>query len=256
MFSLTSRYYVHCKINDTFISFSGNLLLKPNAQVQVNRLELDWNKFANEKNRTGLLNHFHVRQLRQIRACWTSNLAVVAEKESKRHFVLSFFFPLLSNARVIFRLHWDLVLQNAKWTIFYNLFYVSFISFMVNHWPLGVPSCQRTVAFEKACILFNLAAVYTQIATKQDRASEKGLDMAVDNFLRAAGIFKHIHETFTNAPSVDLKPEFLEILVAMMLAQARECLYEKLLLQIETFSIANKSHVSESEKKKRLKILK
>lgn len=121
--------------------------------------------------------------------------------------------------------------------------------FMANHWPLGVPSCQRTVAFEKACILFNLAAVYTQIATKQDRGSEKGLDMAVDNFLRAAGIFKHIHETFTNAPSVDLKPEFLEILVAMMLAQARECLYEKLLLQIETFSIANKSHVSESKKK-------
>lgn len=94
-----------------------------------------------------------------------------------------------------------------------------------------------------------MAAVYTQIATKQDRGSEKGLDMAVDNFLRAAGIFKHIHETFTNAPSVDLKPEFLEILVALMLAQARECLYEKLLLQIETFSIANKSHVSESKKK-------
>lgn len=70
--------------------------------------------------------------------------------------------------------------------------------------------------------------------------------MAVDNFLRAAGIFKHIHETFTNAPSVDLKQEFLEVLVALMLAQARECLYEKLLLQIETFSIATKSHVSES----------
>lgn len=110
----------------------------------------------------------------------------------------------------------------------------------------GIPSSQRTVAFEKACILFNLAGVYTQIATKQDRTSEKGLDIAVDNFLRAAGIFKHIYETFTNAPSIDLNPQFLEILVSLMLAQARECLYEKLLLQIETFSISNKNHVSES----------
>lgn len=89
-----------------------------------------------------------------------------------------------------------------------------------------------------------MAGVYTQIAAKQDRKSEKGLDTAVDSFLRAAGIFKHIHETFTNAPSIDLKSDFLEILVALMLAQARECLYEKLLLQIETFSIADIHHVS------------
>ncbi|XP_062539819.1 rhophilin-2 isoform X2 [Armigeres subalbatus] len=98
---------------------------------------------------------------------------------------------------------------------------------------IGVPSSQRTVAFEKACILFNLAAIYTQIGAKQDRSSEKGLDSAVDNFLRAAGVFKHIYDTFTNAPSMDLKPQVLEVLVALMLAQARECLYEKLLLQLE-----------------------
>uniref|UniRef100_A0AAG5DXS5 Rhophilin n=1 Tax=Anopheles atroparvus TaxID=41427 RepID=A0AAG5DXS5_ANOAO len=100
----------------------------------------------------------------------------------------------------------------------------------------GVPSCQRTVAFEKACILFNLAAIYTQIGAKQDRSSEKGLDAAVDNFLRAAGVFRHIFDTFTNAPSMDLKPQVLEVLVALMLAQARECLYEKLLLQLENYN--------------------
>ncbi|XP_061501176.1 rhophilin-2 isoform X2 [Anopheles gambiae] len=97
----------------------------------------------------------------------------------------------------------------------------------------GVPSCQRTVAFEKACILFNLAAIYTQIGARQDRSSEKGLDAAVDNLLRAAGVFRHIFDTFTNAPSMDLKPQVLEVLVALMLAQARECLFEKLLLQVE-----------------------
>ncbi|XP_008195133.1 rhophilin-2 isoform X2 [Tribolium castaneum] len=95
----------------------------------------------------------------------------------------------------------------------------------------GVPSCQRTVAFEKACVLFNMGAIYTQIGAKQDRSTAKGLDAAVDSFLRAAGTFRYIHENFTNAPSMDLGPEMLEMLVQLMLAQARECLLEKLDLQ-------------------------
>ncbi|XP_055711132.1 rhophilin-2 isoform X2 [Phlebotomus papatasi] len=107
----------------------------------------------------------------------------------------------------------------------------------------GVPSCQRTVAFEKACILFNLGAIYTQIGARQDRSSERGLDAAVDSFLRAAGVFKHIYDTFTNAPSMDLKPQVLEVLVALMLAQARECLFEKLLLQMENMSLKDPSHL-------------
>lgn len=73
----------------------------------------------------------------------------------------------------------------------------------------GVPSIQRTVAFEKVCIskfhfyigikhscnlscgiwyqasvLFNLAALHTQIGSKQDRLlNSESADAAVDNFL-------------------------------------------------------------------------
>lgn len=95
----------------------------------------------------------------------------------------------------------------------------------------GVPSCQRTVAFEKASVLFNAGALYTQLGARQDRRTARGLDQAVDSFLRAAGTFRYIHENFTNAPSMDLGPEMLEMLVQLMLAQARECLFEKLELQ-------------------------
>ncbi|XP_033210683.1 rhophilin-2 isoform X4 [Belonocnema kinseyi] len=95
----------------------------------------------------------------------------------------------------------------------------------------GVPSCQRTVAFEKASILFNAGALYTQLGAKQDRRTARGLDQAVDAFLRAAGTFRYIHENFTNAPSMDLGPDMLDMLVQLMLAQARECLFEKLELQ-------------------------
>ena len=90
-----------------------------------------------------------------------------------------------------------------------------------------MPNCQRTVAFEKASVLFNIAALYTQIGTRQDRGTQKGLDNSVDNFLRSAGTFQYIHENFTNAPSMDLSPDTLEMLVHLMCAQARECLFEK-----------------------------
>lgn len=80
-----------------------------------------------------------------------------------------------------------------------------------------MPSCQRTVAFEKACVLFNMGAVYTQIGAKQDRLNPKGLDSAVDSFLRAAGTFRYIYENFTNAPSMDLGPDILDMLSQLML---------------------------------------
>ncbi|XP_046973401.1 rhophilin-2 isoform X2 [Vanessa cardui] len=95
----------------------------------------------------------------------------------------------------------------------------------------GVPSCQRTVAFEKACVLFNIAGIYTQIGAKQERATCAGLDGAVDALLRAAGALRYIHENFTNAPSVDLAADTLLVLGTLMTAQARECLFEKLQLQ-------------------------
>ncbi|XP_045505058.1 rhophilin-2 isoform X2 [Colias croceus] len=95
----------------------------------------------------------------------------------------------------------------------------------------GVPSCQRTVAFEKACVLFNIAGIYTQIGAKQDRQTCAGLDGAVDALLRAAGTLRYIHENFTNAPSVDLAAHTLLVLGTLMTAQARECLFEKLQLQ-------------------------
>lgn len=88
-----------------------------------------------------------------------------------------------------------------------------------------------------------MGALYTQIGTKQDRSTETGLEAAVENFLRAAGVFKHILETFTNAPSMDLKPQVLQIVIGLMLAQARECLFEKLLVQLEAHLIDDGYHV-------------
>lgn len=94
----------------------------------------------------------------------------------------------------------------------------------------GVPVCQQNISLEKASILFNIAAIYTQIATRCDRQSISGLENCIDSFQKAAGVLSHLKETFTHTPSYDMSPAMLSVLVKMMIAQAQECIYEKICL--------------------------
>ncbi|KAJ6666046.1 hypothetical protein lerEdw1_000950 [Lerista edwardsae] len=94
----------------------------------------------------------------------------------------------------------------------------------------GVPVCQKNLLLEKASILFNIGALYTQIGTRCNRQTQDGLQKAVDAFQRAAGVLNYLKETFTHTPSYDMSPAMLSVLVKMMLAQAQECLFEQLCL--------------------------
>ncbi|XP_034041153.1 rhophilin-2 isoform X3 [Thalassophryne amazonica] len=91
----------------------------------------------------------------------------------------------------------------------------------------GVPLCQQYLSLEKASILFNMAALYSQIGTRCNRQTIAGLEEAVTAFQKAAGILHHLKETFTHVPSYDMSPAMLSMLIRMMLAQAQECLFEK-----------------------------
>ncbi|XP_071344375.1 rhophilin-2 isoform X2 [Trachinotus anak] len=94
----------------------------------------------------------------------------------------------------------------------------------------GVPLCQQNLSLEKASILFNMAALYSQIATRSDRQTIVGLEEAIASFQKAAGVLNHLKETFTHTPSYDMSPAMLSMLIRMMLAQAQECLFEKTVL--------------------------
>ncbi|XP_069009018.1 LOW QUALITY PROTEIN: rhophilin-1 [Embiotoca jacksoni] len=101
------------------------------------------------------------------------------------------------------------------------------------HWYdslTGVPSCQRALAFEKGSVLFNIAALYTQIGARQDRSATAGIDVAVDAFQRAAGAFNYLKENFSNAPSLDMSCPSLCMLVRLMVAQVQECVFERVTL--------------------------
>ncbi|KAL1763543.1 rhophilin-2, partial [Sigmodon hispidus] len=50
----------------------------------------------------------------------------------------------------------------------------------------GVPVSQQNLLLEKASILFNIGALYTQIGTRCNRQTQAGLESAVDAFQRAA----------------------------------------------------------------------
>ncbi|KAM9861012.1 rhophilin-2 isoform 2-T2 [Aulostomus maculatus] len=94
----------------------------------------------------------------------------------------------------------------------------------------GVPVCQQNLSLEKASNLFNMAALYTQIATRSNRQTIVGLKEAISSFQKAAGILNQLKETFTHTPSYDMSPAMLSMLIRMMLAQAQECLFEKMAL--------------------------
>ncbi|XP_019361141.1 PREDICTED: rhophilin-2 isoform X2 [Gavialis gangeticus] len=94
----------------------------------------------------------------------------------------------------------------------------------------GVPVCQQNLLLEKASILFNIGALYTQIGTRCNRQTQSGLENAVDAFQRAAGILNYLKETFTHTPSYDMSPAMLSVLAKMMLAQAQECVFEQISL--------------------------
>lgn len=95
----------------------------------------------------------------------------------------------------------------------------------------GVPVCQQNISLEKASILFNMAALYTQIGTRSERDTQAGLENSISALQKSAGVLTYLKETFTHTPSYDMSPAMLSMLIRMMLAQAQECLFEKITLQ-------------------------
>ncbi|XP_006867372.1 PREDICTED: rhophilin-2 [Chrysochloris asiatica] len=94
----------------------------------------------------------------------------------------------------------------------------------------GVPVSQQNLLLEKASVLFNIGALYTQIGTRCNRQTQAGLESAMEALQRAAGVLNYLKETFTHTPSYDMSPAMLSVLVKMMLAQAQESVFEKISL--------------------------
>lgn len=89
------------------------------------------------------------------------------------------------------------------------------------------PTSQTSLAFEKACVIFNIASVLSAIASSQNLQEEEELRKAYNYFQASAGTFSYINENFLHAPSSDLNRENVKIFSSLMLAQAQECFIQK-----------------------------
>ncbi|KAL1691231.1 BRO1-like domain-containing protein [Schizophyllum commune] len=86
---------------------------------------------------------------------------------------------------------------------------------------------QTSIAYEKASILFQIAATHSAIASSQSRADPEGVKRAYHYFRTCAGMLTYINENFLHAPSTDLSREVVKFLVNLILAQATEVFFEK-----------------------------
>jgi len=86
---------------------------------------------------------------------------------------------------------------------------------------------QSSIAFEKASVLFLIAATHSSIAASQSRSDPEGQKRAFHYFRTAAGMLTYINENFLHAPSTDLSRDVLNLLYTLILAQATEVLSEK-----------------------------
>lgn len=89
------------------------------------------------------------------------------------------------------------------------------------------PTSQHSLAFEKASIIFNIAAVLSCLAAAQNRHEDVGVKTAYHSFQASAGMFTYINENFLHAPSTDLNNDTVKTLITIMVAQAQEVFFDK-----------------------------
>ncbi|CAF0778295.1 unnamed protein product [Brachionus calyciflorus] len=85
--------------------------------------------------------------------------------------------------------------------------------------------------YERLCVLFNVGACCSEIASLQQFDTDEGLKTATKLYQQAAGCFSFIRDnsltSTRNDCTSDLYPETLSLLIQLMLAQAQEVFYLK-----------------------------
>ncbi|MBW0525163.1 hypothetical protein O181_064878 [Austropuccinia psidii MF-1] len=103
---------------------------------------------------------------------------------------------------------------------------------------------QLSLAYEKASVIFNIAATLSSLAAQQNRTSTEGIRRAFHNFRCAAGMFTYINDNFLHAPSTDLSREVVKVLVQIMIAQATEVFVERMTEEKEKKPFGLRARVS------------
>ncbi|AAD39642.1 Similar to gb/AJ005073 Alix (ALG-2-interacting protein X) from Mus musculus. ESTs gb/R90133, gb/Z17944 and gb/AA605465 come from this gene [Arabidopsis thaliana] len=105
---------------------------------------------------------------------------------------------------------------------------------------------QQNIHLEKAAVLFNLGASYSQIGLGHDRTTVDGRRQASHAFMAAAGAFAHLRDnesikaTIGPSTTVDVSVECVGMLERLMVAQAQECVFENTIAKGSTPGVSAK----------------
>ncbi|KND94256.1 pH-response regulator protein palA/prr-1, partial [Tolypocladium ophioglossoides CBS 100239] len=93
------------------------------------------------------------------------------------------------------------------------------------------PMVRNNLKYELMNVLYNLAALYSQLAVSSSRSNAKGLKLAAHNFNLAAGVLSHMQkevlpELRMPDPPEDMDGHTLEALIQLFLAQSQECSWQ------------------------------
>ncbi|KAJ5560032.1 hypothetical protein N7513_002431 [Penicillium frequentans] len=93
------------------------------------------------------------------------------------------------------------------------------------------PVSQNNLRFELANVLFNLAALYSQLAYALNRTTAEGLKQACNYSCQAAGVLSHLRNDILpdlrTSPPEDMDDMTLQSLEQLLLAQGQECFWQK-----------------------------
>ncbi|CAI8016224.1 Rhophilin-2 [Geodia barretti] len=113
----------------------------------------------------------------------------------------------------------------------------------------GLPAVQQSVTFEKACIIFNIAALHSQMAAQEDRSTVAGASRAVASLEKGIGALEYMKDRFSNSPTLDMSDELLSFLSDLLRAQAQEVRWEREQLEMkrtEPSTIIDAAHKTKS----------
>jgi programmed cell death 6-interacting protein len=93
------------------------------------------------------------------------------------------------------------------------------------------PESQNNLKFELANVLYNLAALYSQLALATNRSHTEGLRTASNYFCAGAGVLQHLNDDvipeMRSTPPEGIDTSTIKSLQLLLLAQGQECFWQK-----------------------------
>lgn len=86
----------------------------------------------------------------------------------------------------------------------------------------GIESSQKSIQFERASVIFNCSALYSQLAGICYDGKPEKLNEQMSYWQKAAGCLVYLTKNFSNSPTPDMNPCLVNLFVEIFMCQAYE----------------------------------